>query len=213
MRSILFIVGICILILGLSETSFAKAWKGILPLKTTRAEVVKLLGPSTGTDEYQRAIFAHSDGIVKISWKRPDCVSKDFLWSDKEADDKALVYQITVEPKADLKSIEEYEKPEPPKEKEDIKTVYRRWLDQDVNCLMGEGSSSCSFSNDRTGFGYSHSSKSGVTAIYYFATKEETEAFLSARQPCVIKAETNGPKSPTISSKFYTKHYKSLPKP
>lgn len=180
------------LLAGVAETSFAKPWKGIFPLKTTRAEVVKLLGPSTGIDEYQRAIFAHSDGIVKISWKRPDCVSKDFLWSEKEANDKALVYQITLEPKARLKSIEEYEKPDPPpKEKEDIKTVYKRWLDQDVNCLIGEGSSACSISSSRTGFGYSNASQSGVTAIYYFATKDETEAFLSALQPCVIKPETN----------------------
>ncbi len=187
----MFIVGISILMAGLSETSLAKPWKGILPLKTTRAEVVKLLGPPNGTDEYQRAIFAHTDGIVKISWKRPDCVTKEFLWSEKEADDKALVYQITLEPKVYLKSIEEYEKPEPPpKEKEDIKTVYKRWLDQDVNCLMGEGSSACSFSSSRTGFGYSDSSRSGVTAIYYFATKEETEVFLAALQPCVSNAET-----------------------
>jgi hypothetical protein len=181
---------------GLAETSFAKPWKGIFPLKTTRAEVVKLLGRPTGIDEYQRAIFAHSDGVVKISWKRPDCISKDFLWSEEEADDKALVYQITLEPKIHFKSIEDYEKPESRlKEKEDIKTVAKRWLDQDVNCLIGEGSSSCSISNDRTGFGYSDSSESGITSIYYFATKEETEAFLSALQPCVIKTGTNDSKS------------------
>lgn len=189
MRSILFVVGICLLIAGFSETSLAKPWKGIHPLKTTRAEVAQLLGPSTGIDEYQRAIYPHSDGIVKISWKRPDCISKDFLWSETEADDKALVYQITLEPKARLESIEEYEKPEPPpKEKEDIKTVYKRWLDQDVNCLMGEGSSACSISSSRTGFGYGNSSQSGVTEINYFATKEETEAFLSVLKPCVDKA-------------------------
>jgi hypothetical protein len=192
MRLIFVVAGICIMLAGLTETSLAKPWKGIFPLKTTRAEVVKLLGPPTGIDEHQRAIFVHSDGIVKISWKRPDCIAKDFFWSEKEADDRALVYQITLEPIIRFKSIEDYEKPaRPPKEKEDIKTAYKRWLEQDISCLVSAGASSCSVTNDRTGFGYSDSSESGVTSIYYFATKEETEAFLSVLQPCVIKAETN----------------------
>src|SRR4030095_3790878 len=180
MRSIFVVVGICVLLVGVSHTSFAKPWKEILPLRTTRAEVVKLFGPPIRVDEHQRAVFAHSDGTVKISWKRPDCIAKDFLWSENDADDTALVYQITLEPNIHFKSIEDYQRSEPaPEEKQDVKTVYKRWIEQDVNCLIGGGSSSCSLSNARTGFGYSQSSESGITAIYYFATKEEAQSFLS----------------------------------
>jgi len=178
--------------------TFAKPWKGIFPLKTTRAEVVKRFGPPTGIDKQQRAIFADSDGTVKISWKRPACIAKDFLWSEKDADDNAVVYQITLEPNIRFRSVEDYEKSEPTAKpeptlngKEDIKAAYKRWLEQDISCLVGEGSSSCSVTNDRTGFGYSDSSEAGVTSIYYFATMEETEAFLSSLKPCAIKAEAN----------------------
>ena len=150
------------------------------------------MGQPTGIDEEQRAIFSHSDGTVKISWKRPDCVSKEFLWSEKEADDKALVYQITVEPKSFIKSIDDYEKPEPPPiEKEDIKTVYKRWIAQDVNCLMGSGSTSCSIINSSSGFGYSDSTKLGVTSIYYFPSKAETDLFLSKVKPCSTEPIAN----------------------
>src|SRR5690349_18778557 len=109
MRVKLMIAVICCVMAAFATSVFAKSWKGISPLKTTRAEVIKMLGQPTGIDEHQRAIFSHSDGVVKISWKRADCVSKDFLWPEKEANDRALVYQITLEPKAFLKSIDEYE--------------------------------------------------------------------------------------------------------
>ncbi|MBL8182302.1 MAG: hypothetical protein JNL64_11915 [Blastocatellia bacterium] len=187
MRSRLLISVIGLTIVLVASPVLAKPWKGISPLKTTRGEVVKLLGQPIGIDEEQRAVFSHIDGQVKISWKRPDCASKDLLWSEKEADDKALVYQITVEPKSFYRSIDDYEKPEPPpspSEKEDIKTTYKRYLEHDVSCLMGSGISSCTITNSRTGFGYSDSTKLGVTSIYYFPSKTETDLFLSKVKPC-----------------------------
>jgi len=190
MRVSAFITTISCVLLVFASSTLAKPWKDIVPLKTTRAEVVRLLGKPTGIDEKNRAVFSHVDGTVTISWKRPECLSKDFLWSEKDANDTALVYQITLEPKAFLKSIDEYEKPvPPPTENEDIKTVYKQWLEQDVNCLMGEGSSSCSIINALTGFGYSDATKLGVTAIYYFPSKVEEEAFRSKLQPCPTKTD------------------------
>ncbi|MEZ5421761.1 MAG: hypothetical protein R2682_01535 [Pyrinomonadaceae bacterium] len=182
MRIKLHLTALCFWMIFAASPVFARSWKGITPLKTTRAEVIVLLGTPTGIDEQSRSVFSHADGTVRISWTRPDCVSKDRLWDAKDADYTALVYQITVEPRAIFKSIDEYEKLEPPRnDKVDSKAAYTRWVNRDVTCLVGVGKFGCSADDSTEGFGYSFASR--ITAIYYFAGKVETDRFLTKR-PC-----------------------------
>jgi hypothetical protein len=175
MRLILIAIGSVTILVGLPLTSFAQSWKGIYPLKTTRAEVIKRLGVRKEIDELGRAVFSSDDGTIRISWKRPNCFSKGTVL-ETEADDDALVYQITLEPISEIKSIESYKPPDPPvKATNDRKDGFNDWISQDVDCVSGQDSQSCSFMGD--GFGYSTSSKLGITAIYYYPTHEEEVAF------------------------------------
>ena len=47
MKRILKFIALATIILSLSETSDAKEWRGIIPLHSTRADVTRLLGPSS----------------------------------------------------------------------------------------------------------------------------------------------------------------------
>ena len=199
MRHSLLILATCMLAAILTLSAHAKPWKNITPLKTARAEVIAFLGDRIGVDDLGRALFDDEDGLVKVSWTHSDC-SSDSLWSENEADHTALVYQITLEPKSRMSSIDQYEAPEKydygPKlsqsTKDDLRLAYGRWLDQDVNCFFGADSTGgCSIVNSRTGFGYSDSSKNGVTAIYYFPTKGERDDFEARLKPCAVDPPTS----------------------
>ena len=113
MRLISIVMCICALLTCFAETITAKPWKGIFPLKTTRAEVIKLLGRPKGVAEFERAVFSSTEGTVTVGWKRPECVLKDLFWSESDADDTALVYQITLEPNVKIESIDSFEKSDP----------------------------------------------------------------------------------------------------
>lgn len=184
-RTIVFVL-MTLFIAALAQTTFGKPWKGIHPLKTTRSEVIGILGSIKETDELSRAVFWTNDGIVRVSWTRPDCVTEEFLLKEAEADDNALVFQITLEPISPLQSIEGLREPESASvgTKTDLKSVYKKWLAQDVSCLLSGGESSCSITSSQTGFGFSSRSGTGITALYYFASTSETETFLKTLAPC-----------------------------
>ena len=46
MKKMLKVIGLATIILSLSESSSAKDWRGIIPLHSTRDDVIRLLGPS-----------------------------------------------------------------------------------------------------------------------------------------------------------------------
>ena len=104
----------------------------------------------------------------------------------------SLVYQITINPKRriELSEVSALDKPEVPPNvdgkdtKASLKEAYKRWLDNDVSCLGGADSTSCTQTADRSGFGYSHHTHKGVTSIYYFPTRSDLEDFSSSRPAC-----------------------------
>jgi hypothetical protein len=77
MRRILrILVGCLCLILCLSAPCFAKEWRGIVPLHTTRAEVIKLLGEPKPSWELADWYFDLGDSRVEIEWIDPTCERK-----------------------------------------------------------------------------------------------------------------------------------------
>src|SRR5215204_3897626 len=78
----------------------AKEWRNIYPLKTTRAEVIKILGEPNKKRETGGEYFNTADGAVTIGWTRPDCnaLKTSLLKTSLEElpiKSDALVYQIT----------------------------------------------------------------------------------------------------------------------
>ncbi|MBV9217739.1 MAG: hypothetical protein JO053_16350 [Acidobacteria bacterium] len=164
----------------------AKAWNGIEPLKTTFAEAKKVLGEPVSQDRDGRSIFETKDYYVTLVLISGNCFEDVGIISEKDAMPSSLVGQITLSPKIS-KSLEEFpdlsdvSKPLPPDS--DPKSVYKRWLSNDVDCFGNGEEMSCSVSNSQEGIGYTDS-KAGIVHIYYFATLRETSDFKTKHKPC-----------------------------
>lgn len=183
----------CLWLLTLAAPSSARQWHNISPLKTTRAEVLRLLGEPKHSQSDGREYFEVDNQTITISWKRPDCYGRDSIIKGHSVDPDAFVYQVTVAPKVSLKSISEVsgepDKAPNPKvsrkrDKAALKESYRRWLSQELDCIGNDESGySCTIWDGQKGFGYSDS-KAGVTALYYFPTDEEAKAWDQKHKPC-----------------------------
>jgi hypothetical protein len=171
----------------------AKEWRNIFPLKTTRAEVIKLLGEPQRSGAIEGEYFKVDDGIVKIRWKRADCFTPEVMTGERSLKPDYLVYQITFLPEEPLsldsieseKTIEAKTDPEVlGSAKAEVKAAYKKWVSQNVNCTISSGDTFCSIMGRTNGFGYSSSSKKGVTALYYYPTEKESEAWKQNLPPC-----------------------------
>ncbi len=60
------------IVLGVVSNSSAKAWRGIVPLKSTRADVERLLGPSTG----EPPTYYLPENTVYVQYSRCRCGDK-----------------------------------------------------------------------------------------------------------------------------------------
>lgn len=197
-RQILLIGFLCLI--NLTIPGFAREWRSIFPLQTTRGELLKLLGEPQKDQLKEGEYFKVSDGIVKIRWQRPDCYGQ--VTKEPAAGAASLVYQITFIPDEPLaeSSIESEKKTRPEdyseklpkpedysdlskKKRAEVKLVYKEWISQDVDCLIGADGSSCSIMGRYSGFGYSTSNK-GVTALYYYPTEKESTAWKQGRPAC-----------------------------
>lgn len=154
----------------------AKEWRNIFPLKTTRTEVLKLLGEPAKRWETGGEYFEVENGRITISWLLPDCYLQSVL-SEGAIKADSVVNQITFVPKAPL-PIEHVEKLQPTSE---LFFVY------DGNCLRGgNGYFSCHLMSWKYGFGYSNSNN-GVTEIYYFPNEKESTDWKEKLKPCSVK--------------------------
>lgn len=183
----------CLLwLLVFSVPCLAKDWNNIFPLKTTRAEVIQMLGSPNQSNEGE--YFEIDNQRVIFRWTRPDCYGENSIIEKQPVSLDALVFQITVEPKdpKDERYInirnELNSKPSDSSDSKDIKTVYKKWISNDVNCLIDANGSSCSITNDEKGFGYS-TSNDEITRIYYFPTEKELKTREETHQPCKAKEE------------------------
>jgi len=190
----ILIIGLFCL-LNLPLPCFAKEWRNIFPLKTTRAEVLKLLGEPERDEVIEGEYFKVADGIVKIRWKRADCFTKEVFNGEQSLKSDFLVYQITFIPKEPLSldsieseksSAENDDSEVPGNVKEEVKAVYKKWLKNDVNCMIGSDNTACSIMGRTNGFGYSTSNK-GVTALYYYPAGKEATEWMEKLQPCSVE--------------------------
>jgi hypothetical protein len=174
----------CLLLLPLTVPCSAKEWRNILPLKTTRAEALQLLGTPLHGSSDEGEYFEIDNQTVTIRWARPDCSGQGLIVDEQLAGADALVYQITVKPKVPLK-LSDLGLPS----QSDITSSpskYSGWLSQSINCSGGgeKGAwDNCSILIGQEGFGYA-TSKAGVIALYYFPTDEEAKAWNQKHQPC-----------------------------
>ncbi len=184
MKCRLIVLAGCSWLLGVSAPCSAKEWRNITPLKTTRAEVLQLLGSPQHSKQDGGEYFDFQGKTVTVRWVRPDCSGKDSFLDGKSVGPDALVYQITVTPEVPF--------PAPPIEadalqevnKRSVEPVYKSWVSKDVDCLSGGGGiTQCSITDWERGVGYSKG-KGGVTALYYFPSEGEHKDWAEKQQPC-----------------------------
>jgi hypothetical protein len=173
----------CLWLLTLVVPCAAKEWHNISPLRTTRAEVLQLLGNPQHSQPDEGEYFEVDEQTVTIRWARPDCHGKISIIEEQPVEPEALVYQITVKPKVPLESID----PDASSESNTAspKSKYRRWLSQDINCIGNSESGvwNCTVWDMEKGFGYS-TSKGGVVALYYVPTDKEAKAWTQEHKTC-----------------------------
>jgi hypothetical protein len=177
-RLILLFGFLCLFLLTMS--CFAKEWRGIFPLKTTRAEVIKLLGEPTKRWGSGGEYFKVEDGKVTISWTHPDCYTEKPIQESAVKSD-SLVYQITFIPNELLPNefLQQAQKEMQPAS--EIFFVF------DGNCLKGgNGTFSCNLWAFKYGFDYSNS-HNGVEALYFFPTEKELADWKEKQKSCSIE--------------------------
>jgi hypothetical protein len=159
-------IGCLCLILCSAISCFAKEWRGIVPLHSTRSDVIKILGkPTHGVWNYQE-IFDLENERVGIEWIDPTCVRKYPIEPDSEVQPTDLVLTISVFPKKPISSTALELNP---------KTLFTT-----VGCHLPDGP--CTLCSD-DGFCFT-TEKDGVTRIYYSATSDEFKAWMQEHKTC-----------------------------
>jgi len=160
-----------VLCLGLTTVPcLAASWKNIFPLKTTRAEVFKLLGEPKPFQVTGGEYFEVGNDRVFIRWTLANCFGKKLIIDEESAGPDALVHEIRVEPKN-------------PKQNEYEEQV-RQFLEivKQKDCV-GPRLGSCGLFDNRFGFGYSRSDL-GITKLEYFADHVEGSSWRRRLKPC-----------------------------
>jgi hypothetical protein len=164
-RSIRIMVGFLFLTLCSAIPCFAKEWRGIVPLHSTRADVLKILGDPKHTWETATEYYDLADEKVTIKWIDPTCERKYPVESEVASRPDDIVLAILVYPK----------KPLPSKEL-DIPAVGYMTLGCHPN-------GPCTVWSSEVGFGYT-TSKGGVTNLHYEPSDAEFKAWLNDHKAC-----------------------------
>jgi len=171
MRRRLLLLAGCLWLLVFPFPCLAKDWNNIFPLKTSRAEVLKILGnPKPFLKPTGPEYFENEMDRVFILWTLPDCFGRKLVIDEEPAGPDALVYKITVEPKDPTTS--NYE--------EEVRELLE--ISKRPDCIGTHGGS-CGVYNDLLGFGYSRSDV-GITKLEYFASFEERRVWRGRLKPC-----------------------------
>ncbi len=155
----------------------AKSWNNITPLKTTRAEVIRLLGEPKPFQGKGPEYFAYDNAMVFIKWTRPNCVENKLLINEETAGPDALVYQIRINAK--YGSSLNYEK-----ELADFLLITKK-----EDCV-GPRNGSCGMVSSNYGFAYNRS-VIGITELQFFATADEDKIWIAKQRPCEAKPDNS----------------------
>ena len=170
-RSVWILIGCLCLILCAFMPCFGKEWRGIVPLRSTRADVAKLLGDPKLNLETGIEYFDFPEERVTIRWIDPTCEREYPVEPESAIRPADLVFHISILRK----------KPLPMKELE---------LDppKSVFTTMGcHPNGPCTLWNDEEGYGFT-SSPGGVTGLYYSPTADEFKAWQSEHKACEPRA-------------------------
>lgn len=157
------------LTLCLGTPCLAKEWRGIVPLHSTRADVIKLLGEPKHLQWDSRDYFILEAETVTFQWIDPTCKKKFPVEPDSKVAPDDLVLNISVTPKKPF-PVEELHLP-----------PLKLYM---MDCLGGaNGTGGCIFMDDEEGFAYS-TSKEGVTSHSYGSPAKEYEAWMQEHSAC-----------------------------
>ena len=174
MKSIRYSLYASVLLAIASGSCIAKSWRGLVPLLTTRAQVLDMLGSPKLNATDQTESFDLPNEVVVLRWIRPTCGTQTPIPMGEPFRPSDLVLQITVNPKVplEMKVVEDETNPK----------TNPAWLSANVDCLgNGDGNWSCSITAD--GFGYS-TAKGHITALYYYASGSEAKTWNATHKSC-----------------------------
>ena len=174
MKLIRYSVSVTALVAFASAPCFAKSWRGLAPLLTTRAQVLQMLGSPKLDQSDQTESFGLPNEVVVLRWIRPTCGTQTPIPKGESFRASDVVLQITVNPKVPLETK--------PSEFQTNPRTNRDWLEANVDCIgNGDGHWSCSIIFD--GFGYS-TANGHITALYYFASASDAKDWNATRKSC-----------------------------
>jgi len=157
----------CLCLLVLSTIScLAKEWRGIVPLHSTRSDVLSLLGnPKHSQLDYSEYFEVNGDKVT-FEWIDPTCHRQYPVYPDQDVQPQDLVLNISVSLKRAISLDELGETPS---------KIYM------MHC---SGNNWCVFWDEKEGFAYT-TSELGVTGLSYSPTKEEFKEWSEEHQGCV----------------------------
>ena len=157
------LINIFFLIVCASVTCIAKEWRDIVPLLSTRADVIKLLGNPTHSLEDSQEYFVLENETVKFEWIDPTCVRKYPIESENEVRPDDLVLSITVVPKTPMSQVTIY-----------LPSAYVTICLANISCTY------ITFDGDVA----VHAAKGVITDICYGPTDKEFKAWLQRHSAC-----------------------------
>ena len=176
-KSILVLICIVALLAVAALPCSARQWRGFVPLLTSRDQVLNAIGNTKHSSSDQGEYFDLPNEVVTFRWIHSDCGTDQSVANDKDLRLTDVILQITVRPKVMVR-IED-------SESRAKSHTYRDWLLGDVSCI-GNGENSiwnCTLWYGQNGFGYS-TSRTNVTALYYFATDAATKDWDATHKFC-----------------------------
>lgn len=167
LRSIL----LCSVICAGSLCCYGKAWRDIVPLRSTRADVLKLLGTPHHLQWDYRDYFEVENAIVTFQWIDPNCVRKYPVEPTSAVMPEDLVLNISVSLTRPLT------------EKELKIPQGKIWF---TDCLGSSpnGPWICTFMDNQEGFAFT-TSHGGVTGLSYSASKQEFQDWKDTHSQCI----------------------------
>jgi hypothetical protein len=164
--------------LCLCISCLAKEWRGIVPLHSTRSDVIKLLGePKHLQWDYRDYFFLDAEWVT-FQWVDPTCRRKLPVEPDSEVRPDALVLNISVTPKKPF-PVEELHLP-PHKDELNFPLGDFSLIDWIGDTDDGDGSI---VMDSEEGFSFS-TSKEGVTGHSYYPTAREYKAWMQEHSGC-----------------------------
>jgi hypothetical protein len=171
-------------VLSTTILTLAKEWRGITPLVSTRADVLKILGePKPPNDQFLGERFTVDGEIVYIAWTRADCRDEENMIAGTPPPAlNVVVQQITVDRKSKL-TLEDVRKMDPPKKVLTSEGLIPKGFSAIVyhHCYGWGGA--CTVMNP-SGFGYSTNTERQVTRLYYLTSSEEFASWSEKTTPC-----------------------------